>query len=90
MNHPRILPTLTPSHHLHLILGCMYSGKTTELIRLLGTYEMAHINCLLIKLDKDVRYGEGTKEVQTHDGLVCYYHNVLVFFVYLYDNDNLI
>lgn len=63
-------PILTSSHSLHLIWGCMYSGKTTELLRLLRTYETARIRCLMVKLVNDSRYGEGGEQVQTHDGLV--------------------
>ena len=50
---------------IHLIIGPMYAGKTTELVRLMKRATIANRKCLVIKFDKDVRYDE-TKLV-THD-----------------------
>lgn len=57
----------TRDGHIELILGPMFSGKTTELLRRLRRYEIAHHKCLLIKHGADVRYSDC--DVQTHDKL---------------------
>jgi thymidine kinase len=54
--------------HIELILGPMFSGKTTELLRRLRRYEIARHKCLLIKHKSDDRYSES--DVQTHDKIV--------------------
>lgn len=41
---------------LTVISGCMFSGKTTELLRLLNLAEIADLNTLLFKLNIDTRY----------------------------------
>lgn len=51
---------------LHLIIGPMFSGKSTELLRLMRRYSLAKKKCQLIKYAKDVRYTNG-KEVCSHD-----------------------
>ncbi|QQG31553.1 Thymidine kinase [Swinepox virus] len=53
---------------IHLILGPMFSGKSTELIRLVNRYQIATYNCKVIKYSKDNRYGNDA--VYTHDK--CY------------------
>ena len=45
-----------PSGRLDLIIGCMYSGKTTELIRQVTKHEAAGRRCLVVNSAKDVRY----------------------------------
>ena len=50
---------------LELILGPMFSGKTTELFRRLLRCAAARENCLLIKYDRDNRYSES--HASTHD-----------------------
>ncbi|AAR07422.1 66R [Yaba monkey tumor virus] len=52
------------SGYIHIILGPMFSGKSTELIRLLKRYQVAMYTCLVIKYSKDERYGRG---LVTHD-----------------------
>ncbi len=49
-----------------LILGCMFSGKTTELIKRVTSYRNAGLNCLVLNSSKDVRCGNS--EIKTHDG----------------------
>ena len=49
----------------NLILGPMYSGKTSELLRRLNRYKIAKKKCLLIKFDEDNRYDD--EYVCTHD-----------------------
>jgi thymidine kinase len=50
---------------IELILGCMFSGKTTYLLHKLNKYQIAKKRVLLIKYNKDNRYSEN--QVQTHD-----------------------
>lgn len=58
---------------LELILGPMFSGKTTELLRRVRRHALAHRRCLVVKHAADDRYDAGDQccKVQTHDG-VCY------------------
>jgi len=50
---------------IYLILGPMYSGKTSELIRRYRRYTVAGKKCLLVKHDNDNRYDP--KKLCTHD-----------------------
>ena len=50
---------------INLILGPMYSGKTTELLRLFRRYYLAGKKCLLIKHKDDNRYD--SEYIVTHD-----------------------
>ena len=52
---------------LYVIIGPMFSGKTTELISSLKKYKIAEYNVLLVKPSLDNRYSE--EEVVSHDGL---------------------
>ena len=52
---------------IHLILGPMYAGKTTELIRLRNRAKSAGKKCLIIKYCKDIRYD--IEKLSTHDQL---------------------
>lgn len=52
---------------LTIIIGPMFSGKTTELLRLLTRYKMAGYSVALLKPSIDKRYSE--REVVSHDGL---------------------
>src|SRR6056300_1346842 len=55
------------SGRLELIIGCMFSGKSTEMIRRLKRYRAIDKNILVINSCKDVR---NPKEVlQTHDNV---------------------
>ncbi len=51
--------------HLELIIGTMYSGKSTELIRRVRRYEIAGLKCQLFKPAIDDRYG--LDHVASHD-----------------------
>jgi thymidine kinase len=51
---------------LDLIMGPMFAGKSTELLRRLRRFEHAGRRCLLIKWKGDTRYSSG-EEVVTHD-----------------------
>jgi len=50
---------------IQVILGPMFSGKTTELIRRLKRYQFANHRCLIIKYQRDTRYDK--ENISTHD-----------------------
>jgi len=52
---------------IELIIGCMNSGKTTELRRRVNRFKIAGHKCLVIKYIKDNRYGDDC--ISTHDKL---------------------
>lgn len=54
---------------LHLILGCMFSGKTTELLRIAKRLQSIGQSVLLINYAEDTRYS--LNEVTTHDRYSC-------------------
>jgi thymidine kinase len=58
---------------IHLILGPMYSGKTTELLRLKNRSKHIEKKTLCIKYYEDIRYGNDDL-LHTHDGL---HHNAI-------------
>lgn len=51
---------------IHLVLGCMFSGKTTELLRQYRRFTLAHRKCLLVKHASDTRFDEMC--ITSHDG----------------------
>lgn len=51
---------------LHLIIGPMFSGKSTELLRLVEQFEVEGNSVLVVKSALDERYG--VDSVVTHDG----------------------
>ncbi|KAM9005166.1 thymidine kinase, cytosolic isoform X2 [Sarcophilus harrisii] len=64
------LPTVMPGSpsklrgQIQVILGPMFSGKSTELMRRVRRFQIAQYKCLVIKYAKDTRYG---KSFSTHD-----------------------
>lgn len=52
------------SSHVEIIVGPMYSGKSTELIRRCSTYESIDMDVVIINHNIDTRCGEA--EVSTH------------------------
>jgi thymidine kinase len=50
---------------LNLIIGCMFSGKTTELLRIANRLKSVGQQVLLINYHEDIRYS--TVDVKTHD-----------------------
>ena len=50
---------------IDLIIGPMFSGKSTELLRRVRRYKYAGKNCLVLKYSKDKRYSEN--DIMTHD-----------------------
>lgn len=57
------------SQRIEIILGCMFSGKSTELIRRLSRYEAVGIQTLLINSSLDTRTEDSVK---THSNLTKY------------------
>ena len=53
---------------IELIIGCMFAGKSTELLRRVRKHEITGKNVLNVKFSADQRYGQKC-EVVTHDGL---------------------
>ena len=62
---PLQLYSLAGRGQVHLILGPMFSGKTTELLRQLKRHSIAQHKCLLVKYAGDMRYS--IDGVCTHD-----------------------
>lgn len=60
-----VTPHIPYSGKIHLILGPMYAGKTSLLIRRYRRYSVAGKKCLLIKHQNDTRYDENM--LCTHD-----------------------
>ena len=58
-------PDLLYDGRIEVIVGPMFSGKSTELLRRLRRYKVARAECLLLKFAGDGRYSE--TEVVTHD-----------------------
>ena len=52
---------------LEIILGCMFSGKTTKLINIIKSYQSIHQKVMVINFKGDVRYGDN--QIITHDNL---------------------
>jgi thymidine kinase len=51
---------------INIIIGCMFSGKSTETIRLIRRYKtMGNKNILVINHALDTRYGESV--ISSHD-----------------------
>ncbi|XP_059527363.1 thymidine kinase, cytosolic isoform X1 [Myotis daubentonii] len=65
-NLPTVLPG-APSQargQIQVILGPMFSGKSTELMRRVQRFQIAQYKCLVIKYAKDTRY---SSQFSTHD-----------------------
>jgi hypothetical protein len=54
-----------PRGRIELIIGPMFAGKSTELLRRVKRHEIAGSKCLRIKFAGDVRYSEDS--IATHD-----------------------
>lgn len=75
---------LTYNGTFSLILGNMWSGKTTELLRRYRRYTIGGKKCLLVKYKGDTRYDNS--KVVTHDGVMI----DAVVCEYLYEVDKCI
>ena len=53
---------------IQVIIGPMFSGKSTELCRRIDRYKYANKLCVLIKYEKDNRYNNNEECVICHDG----------------------
>ena len=62
-HHHQSLPKL--KGHIELIIGPMFAGKSTELVRRMKRHEVAGNKCLRIKFAEDTRYSEDS--IATHD-----------------------
>jgi thymidine kinase len=49
---------MSASNLVTQVTGSMFSGKSSELVRLMRRYEQAHKNCLLLKYCHDTRYSK--------------------------------
>lgn len=52
---------------IQLILGPMFSGKSTELIRRISRYTISEKKCVIIKYSKDNRYSNHDDKLYTHN-----------------------
>ena len=52
--------------YLKVILGCMFSGKTTELIKEYNRHKACDIRSCFVNHSADDRYGSGTSTTKTH------------------------
>ena len=55
---------------IEIIMGPMFAGKSTELLRRMKRHEIAGSKCLRIKYAGDTRYSDDS--IATHDRLVEY------------------
>jgi thymidine kinase len=55
--------------NIQLILGCMFSGKTSELIRRIQRYKSIQKRVLFVNYLEDTRYGKD--KIYTHDKIGC-------------------
>ena len=53
--------------YLKVILGCMFSGKTTELIKEYNRHKACGIRSCFVNHSADDRYGSGTTTTITHN-----------------------
>ncbi len=87
-----------PSHSsskIEIVDGCMFSGKTEEMIRRIKRARIAKQPAQIFKPIIDVRYG-GTKKVNSHDGIeddaipVANSKEILINLIQNKDSDNLL
>lgn len=52
--------------HLSLVIGPMFSGKSSEMQRVVRRYELSKKNCLIVNFAMDSRYSD-EDVVSTHD-----------------------
>jgi len=75
------------SGYLELIVGPMFSGKTTRLVELYNQYKKTSESICVINFEKDKRYSE--EKLSTHDKLMvpCIFTSEIKS---LYENENLL
>jgi thymidine kinase len=67
--------------YLELIVGCMYSGKTTRLLELYNMYALCDIQCCVINYCGDKRYHQtklSTHDLRTIDSINTQYLNDVI------------
>ncbi len=52
---------------IHVIFGCMYAGKSSELLRRIRRYQIGGKTTFLIKYGRDNRYNTNSNKLSTHD-----------------------
>lgn len=59
--------------NIQLILGCMFSGKTSELVRRIQRYKSIQKKVLFVNFIEDTRYNNETdiNNIYTHDKVGC-------------------
>ena len=58
--------------NIQLILGCMFSGKTSELIRRIQRYKSIQKKVLFVNFIEDTRYNKNSiNNIYTHDKVGC-------------------
>lgn len=67
---------------LHIIIGCMFSGKTTELLRIANRLKSVEQKVLLINYYEDIRYSN--TDIKTHDNT---HTDIKSFFIKTLDID---
>lgn len=71
---------------IELIIGCMYSGKTTEMMRQIKRYQTLKKNIIILTHCKDNRYSD-SGNISTHN-LETMTANPLVSLKTIYENDS--
>lgn len=69
---------------IHIITGPMYSGKTSEIQKIINKYKILDVQQIIFNHSIDTRYGEG--KIYSHDkhGIDCIQTDTLLSFI---DND---
>ncbi|OHS96612.1 thymidine kinase family protein [Tritrichomonas foetus] len=70
-----------PSGRIELIIGPMFAGKTTEMLRRVDRAELAHKKCVIMKYSKDNRYSldsVATHDLETRPAISC--RELMVYF----------
>lgn len=62
--------------YLKVILGCMFSGKTSELIKEYNKWAACGFECLMINHVSDKRYSDSEEKTFSHDGKMVFSINV--------------
>ena len=60
---------------IELILGPMFAGKTTEMLRRIEREEISKKQCVVLKYSKDQRYSVScvsTHDYKMHEAISCY------------------
>ncbi len=68
---------------LHLIIGPMFSGKTTELLKIAKRLSSINLKVLLINYHEDTRYSSTEMKTHDNDGIPCKFINNLLETEYL-------